>query len=192
MNTDRLAKLYDRLTPRERLPLILAASVRGDEIEADRLARSAPRLTYQLPDYHGLANALLQLSLCHLAELLSLAAQFWGTGFLFREDLREESAPEALQLLAYAFTVRCDGWERFCAGLQIDAGALLGDLPGYDLAKITREAARQVAFTPEAAAAWLRREGRPSADGVPLELATAERLAASYQDFVERRLAAWA
>ena len=33
MNTNGLAKLYDRLTPKERLPLILAASARGDEAE---------------------------------------------------------------------------------------------------------------------------------------------------------------
>ena len=37
MNTNGLARLYDRLTPRERLPLIMAASARGDEMERERL-----------------------------------------------------------------------------------------------------------------------------------------------------------
>ena len=34
MTINDLAKLYDRLTPRERLPLIIAASERGDEAAA--------------------------------------------------------------------------------------------------------------------------------------------------------------
>jgi hypothetical protein len=191
MNTDRLAKLYDRLTPRERLPLILAASARGDETEKDRLARSAPQRRYQLPDYHGLGDGLIQVSLRHMVERLNLAAQFWGTSFLFKEDLGKNRLPGGLRLLAYAFTARVEGWERFCAGLKIDADALLVDLPGYDLAKLTIEAARVTAFTAEAAAAWLRRKGGPNAEGVTVELATAEAVAASYQDFVERCVAWW-
>jgi hypothetical protein len=58
MNTKVLAKLYDRLTPRERLPLILAASARNDEVEGQRLAQSAPRMALRLPDYHGLGEGL--------------------------------------------------------------------------------------------------------------------------------------
>jgi hypothetical protein len=38
VNTQNLAKLYYRLTPRERLPLIIAAVEGGDQAEADRLA----------------------------------------------------------------------------------------------------------------------------------------------------------
>ena len=43
MNTESLAKLYDRLTPFERVPLIAAAVSRGDEVERDRLVRSAAK-----------------------------------------------------------------------------------------------------------------------------------------------------
>jgi hypothetical protein len=48
MNTKGLARHYAILTPWERLPLILAASARGDEQERSRLATSAPRVGYQL------------------------------------------------------------------------------------------------------------------------------------------------
>ena len=51
MNTKGLAKLYDRLRAAERLPLLVAASARGDEAEAQRLRRSAPRAARLLPDY---------------------------------------------------------------------------------------------------------------------------------------------
>lgn len=47
MNTTKLAKHYESLTPEERLPLIIAACCRGDETERARLANSAPFVTYQ-------------------------------------------------------------------------------------------------------------------------------------------------
>jgi len=72
-----LAKLYDRLTPRERLPLIIAASERGDQAEADRLAHAAPRMELRLPDYHGLGEGLLWLTLFHMIGQLDLGLEFW-------------------------------------------------------------------------------------------------------------------
>jgi hypothetical protein len=45
MKTDRLAKMYDRLTAEERASLILAAEKRRDEIERQRLEASAPPLS---------------------------------------------------------------------------------------------------------------------------------------------------
>jgi hypothetical protein len=51
MTSTGLSKLYAHLLPRERLPLILAAQARGDEVEQQRLAASAPP---------GLAAALLR------------------------------------------------------------------------------------------------------------------------------------
>ena len=41
MKTDHLAHLYDQLTPRERVPLIMAAYVRGDLAEQKWLSASA-------------------------------------------------------------------------------------------------------------------------------------------------------
>jgi hypothetical protein len=59
VNTKALSKLYDRLTPWERLPLITAAVERGDDAETHRLSRSAPRLHLSLPDYHGSSDGLI-------------------------------------------------------------------------------------------------------------------------------------
>jgi hypothetical protein len=86
MNTNGLAKLYDRLTPKERLPLILAASARGDQTEQDRLAHSAPKKEWRMPDYYGLAEAMLFASLFHLLQLLDVAALFWQVNGLLEQE----------------------------------------------------------------------------------------------------------
>ena len=77
MTTNAPAKLYDRLKPQERLPLIIEAVDRGDRAEADRLSRPAPRIHVGLPDYPGLGEGLLLLSLFHPINQLDLAALFW-------------------------------------------------------------------------------------------------------------------
>jgi hypothetical protein len=48
--TDGLARLYDRLSPDERLKLVVAAKARDDETEEDRLLRACPKQTYTMND----------------------------------------------------------------------------------------------------------------------------------------------
>jgi hypothetical protein len=76
MNTDSLAKNYDVLSLAERLPLIHAASARGDSVEQERLKRSAPRVIYTVPDFFGLAEAFDEISTFHLLDLLDTAAAY--------------------------------------------------------------------------------------------------------------------
>jgi hypothetical protein len=77
VNTKSLARLYDRMTPRERLPLLLAALHRGDDAEAQRLACSAPRIQLSLPDYHGLNEGLLLVPLFHVLGQLDRGLLYW-------------------------------------------------------------------------------------------------------------------
>jgi hypothetical protein len=42
-----VAKLYDRLTPNERLRLVMGAFARDDDAEIERLVRTCPRYTYK-------------------------------------------------------------------------------------------------------------------------------------------------
>ena len=49
MNANRIASLYGELRPLERLSLIVAASIRGDKVEANRLHHSSPRYGVWLP-----------------------------------------------------------------------------------------------------------------------------------------------
>lgn len=46
-----VAKLYDRLTPHERLLLVMGAFARADDGEAERLVHTCPRYTYKTLDF---------------------------------------------------------------------------------------------------------------------------------------------
>jgi hypothetical protein len=77
MNTHRLGQLYDQLTPRERLPLIMAAHLRGDAADQKRLSASAPLKTLRVPNYYPLAKALRTAVHWQMQTLLDLAGHFW-------------------------------------------------------------------------------------------------------------------
>ena len=61
-DTKRLARRYDRLTPEERFPLIVAAVDRGDEVERLRLQESAPMTDWSLSDHHTLASSTIAVA----------------------------------------------------------------------------------------------------------------------------------
>jgi hypothetical protein len=166
MNTKALARHYDQLTPHERLPLIIAASARGDEVEAERLARSAPRRTFALPDYHGLADALRLLALAHTAEQLHHACLFRQVEGLIEQAADPDDRSEAYRaridrllrghkVAAYVLVAHDDGWRHFCAGLGIDPEVLLADLPWYETAARAVRSARHTAFTADEVAAFV-------------------------------------
>jgi hypothetical protein len=170
MNTNGLAKHYEHLTPWERLPLIVAAADRGDDAEADRLMRSAPREGFRLPDYHGLAEGVALASLFHMMTQLDRIARYWrAEGIADRywemargkeEKAKAERLSDLTCLLAYRITVEATAWKRFCAELKLDADTLLRDLPTYDTLKSGQDAAGIGAFTAEQVAAFLRKAGR--------------------------------
>ena len=54
MNSQPLSRLYDQLTPRERVPLIMAAYVRGDPAEQKWLSASATSVAGDITG-HGTA-----------------------------------------------------------------------------------------------------------------------------------------
>jgi hypothetical protein len=196
MNTNSVAKLYPQLTPRERLPLIFAASARGDEAERDRLVRAAPKKAYQVPHHFGLADGVQMQVMFHLLRMLDVVGMFWlGTWLV--ADAEDFPGPEGkarlgrmrgfVRALAYSFTIHADGWKRFCESWQLDGEELLNSLPGYGTVQAAEEYVRSMAFTAEEATDWIRRSGgNPTANA-----ATAEDVAAGMQAFVERRAEWW-
>jgi hypothetical protein len=196
MKTDCLAKLYDRLTPRERLPLIVAASARGDEPDRARLVASAPTYLCRVPDYYGLAEGLRSLALLHVARMLDLAARYWhASGMLAQEDdfrgrvgkAERARRLDAERIFAYLLTVNADGWRRFCSEMRIDGRLLLNELPGYETLTRAEEVARLMAFTPEEATAWARQ-----ANGASAEVLTCNAMVASLREFLDRQAERWA
>jgi hypothetical protein len=205
VNTNGLAKHYGKLTPWERVPLLVAAGARGDEAEADRLARSAPTRLFEVPDYHGLCEGLLLLAGAHLIVQLDLAVSIGAGSALLAQQLRfpkeqevkdREGWRQRLQLAAYRFVVNADAWKLLCTGLNIDAEALLGHLPGYEKVKRMEESVRQVAFTPVEALTFLRQtsdEAEKAAGKTPPEdrkcrIDTAEDRAREMRAFLTSRL----
>jgi hypothetical protein len=136
MNTNGLAKHYGILTPWERLPLILAASDRGDVAEVVRLARAAPRKGWELPDYHGLGQGLRVLQLLYLQDKLETALLLFSAAVAGADKTagpRWEWAGDRMRLLGYRMTVLAEGWRRFCAGLHLDPEARLRPTPPQGL-----------------------------------------------------------
>jgi hypothetical protein len=171
VNTNNLAKLYDRLKPAERLPLLIAATRRGDEAEQQRLMQAAPRTAYRVPDHLALTLALEEAATLHLVALLDRAANFWQAWGLWgwcqhssRRKLPEEQARMLgfARLHAYHFTTHVEAWQRFCAEQQIEPEALLDFMPGYDSIQRTQEHVRDLAYTYEEATIFLTlsEEGR--------------------------------
>jgi hypothetical protein len=206
MNTNGLARHYKALTPWERLPLIAAASVRGDEVERDRLARSAPRRDFRVPDYWGLCDGLEELAVVYLLRQLDLAALYWRVaGGLERRPLfrgrkrhrrRRRRLRDGLRMLAYRCATRADGWQLLCAGMHVDPEAVLGGMPGHETVLRMVEEARLAAFGAEEAAAYLRakKEAVPAQGAETPEVArsyhvdTAEDVARAMRECLEARL----
>jgi len=196
VNIKAMAKLYDRLTPWERLPLIVAAVERGDDAEAQRLTHSAPRLHLSLPNYHGLSEGFLLLTFFHVIGQLERGLLYWqltGTAADWEEfsigpedQDRIERLWKIARLIAYRLGVEADGWTRFCAELHLDGEALLRDLPCYDTLRRTQQAARALAWTADEAADCLR--GLGPGDAV---LPTVEEVTRELRQFLETRVTWW-
>jgi hypothetical protein len=191
MNSKGLAKLYDRLTPWERVPLIIAAGARGDQEEQERLKNAASTHLYEVPDYHRLSEALCQLANLQLIIQLDLALLYYqATGMLevyllltgAANDERENRLCKMMQVLTYRYVAHADAWRQVRGRLQVDPEVLLRDYPGSDSLQLMEETARLVACSHEDATAIVRQGGDPDA-----QLATAAEIADAMWKFLEDR-----
>jgi hypothetical protein len=210
MSTKSLARQYDKLTPRERFPLIVAAAARGDDVERERLIASAPRATYSLPDYWGVAHCFDFLSDVHFTKLLELAADYledfacwFGGGKKAAEAAQDRSD---FRYWGYVFKAYLDGWRLFCAELGLDPEHCWKPLPGFETVKRAEglaegrpdEGIPGAAFVEVGAARYLVRAalGDPEADvddetAKQVPVPTAEAIAASLRLVWEEQLKRW-
>jgi hypothetical protein len=202
MNTDVLVQHYDQLTPWERVPLIIAAVLRNDPVEEKRLGSSAPRARYQVPDYWGLLEALIELAHFYLLGQLDLAVLF-GEAMMLREQPLPGPRPKPLEpllrMLAYRMMIGADGWQQLSSELMIDPEVLVRELPGYArVCRVTAQA-RELAFSAAEARAYLHETGkrrRGDGEGPPgasaqWRLSTAADAAQELRAHLQRRLALW-
>jgi hypothetical protein len=186
VNTKGLARHYDKLTPQERLHLVLAANARGDEVECSRLKMAGRDVHLHVPDTWGLANALKETAEWHYMEVLALAAAYLEA-LLFAnscgcsDDQAEEDdqaevsidqaehVREAAFALGYLLRVNLAGWRQFCKEHGPNPEAFGALLPGWAVIKRAAQLAERIAFTEEGAARWYER-----ATGMPSQAPTAE------------------
>jgi hypothetical protein len=217
MNSNGLAKLYDQLTARERLPLLVAASVRADAVERQRLAGSAPRLAFAVPHHHGLATALAEAADFHLVTLLDLAASYWqswglwgwhgqrrrgqtvhdqggagGEGDAPAKDAEGFRLYGMVRYQAFLFLTHVEGWKQFCCEWSIDPDVLLDFMPGWDMVTRTQAQAQERAFTRQEAALFLLSEASfaegPAVEELCLpQVLTVAGLAQDWHAFLDRR-----
>jgi hypothetical protein len=210
MNTHHLTRHYDRLTARERLALLVAASARADAVERGRLLESAPPVHLKAPHHYRLAEALLDAANYHLLTVLDLAVKYrewwglWGwhelrdatdkrgTGKGGRAAARAEGARlNALaRYHAYLLVTHVDAWARFCADWAIDPEALLGARPGWDTVRRTEGQARGHAYSHEEAELFMLMDALEGQQAIPETIAvppvpTAEALAREWHDLVD-------
>lgn len=191
MNTTGLEKMYDKLTPRERVPLIIAASARGDSVERQRLVSSTPVALFKVPNYRGTAEGLAKLADIFLGDMLGLSALYWqGWGLWQQATLckyeTEERLLVSVRLLASRLLVRAESWKLLCAELQIDTEILLKGMPGFETMQMTEEESRAMAFPPEEIVSVLKLAGveNPKPE-------TAEEKVSEMRKFIDQHEAKW-
>lgn len=139
MNTNGLARQYDKLSARERLALLLAAEARGDRPEFNRLMATAPRKNVSVPHHAPLFDSFLFVNKLHFMQLLETAASYFEAfGNLPRKRGKGADPlagwPEVL-LLGYLFRTYLEGWRQFCAELHVDPEFMWQSWPGYRMVK---------------------------------------------------------
>jgi hypothetical protein len=209
MNTTSLVRQYDALTPWERLPLIVAAAGRGDKVEENRLAQTAPRVDFRIANCWGLVQGLDLLARHYLLVQLDRAVIYWRVmNLLDKEPLfgqtrkakqREERLWRGVETLAYRIVVQADAWKLFCRQLQIHPDVPLKDLPGHEAVSHVEKLARNLACTHEEACTRLRDAlacDQSSVANAPPDTSafhhdTAEEVARFMREFLETQIAAW-
>jgi hypothetical protein len=190
MNTNGLAKHYNQLTPRERLPLIAAAQRRGDQRECQRLAASAPRVGFNIGNHHGLVEGLELSACCLMLECLNFAGHFllvhWtadATELVPRGQklgASQNRSQDIAGIFAYLLCVKWEAWQTFCAEMNVEGDFVVRDLPGFDLLSRVVEIARDMAATREQADAFVQRKEGPDA-----RVWTADLVVKGMHEFVE-------
>jgi hypothetical protein len=147
VNTKGLARCYDSLTAWERFPLQLAALNRGDDAEAERLARTAPTRSFLVSHHFHLWDAFSFLSAVQLLMQLERIRCLLAAGVIVTREGKEEKLHSYLRMLTTRLTRDADAWDLLCGEMKIDSDAIMRRLRGCDLVRNMEEAARGIART---------------------------------------------
>lgn len=127
-----LTRLYDRLTPEERMRAFIEALARRDEQELDRLNETCPRKTYVCDDwaYRGRLRDLWILAMSHALDIQRLGQSILVLAMCLNAETKgDESADEDLsekvERLGGRILAHLEAWRQFCADLGLDGDRAL-------------------------------------------------------------------
>lgn len=187
LDTKRLTKHFDKLTPRERFALMVTAFQRGDEKEHQLLIRTAPREMFSIPTFRGYSEGFRELAdfyvICQLETGIGIAIGVATT--LDEEKAADLDRMIPLQVLAHRFVMWRDAWQRLCDDYGIDWPVYLSMHPTSATIEHLEKLACRLDFSPEVASAVLH-----CADDEDV-LITADELYEFLKERMEQRVAAW-
>ncbi len=133
MNLKGVARMYDRLTPRERLSLAQSAAQRDDSAEFDRIMQLASSSDWN-------ARVMINvLALIFIAEQLDYAFAYTQAAVHIQDYLELDKEPPAFWdylniSAAYVFAHNAQGWKLFCSEMNVDPDRIVrGNYRGFML-----------------------------------------------------------
>jgi hypothetical protein len=185
LDSKRLARHYDKLTPQERFSLMASAFLRGDELEHGRLIRTSPRQVFSLPAFHGQSEAFREMAdfyvICQLEIGIGIAV---GLASLDANKAADPKRIVPLRVLAHRFVVWRDAWQRLCDDYGIDWPGYLSLYPASATIEHLEHLASRLDFSPKFAEAVLHRGDEPV-------VITVDELYEMLKEQMEQRVAAW-
>ncbi len=154
MNPNALAKDYRLIKPGERLALIMSAYDRGDAADGERLASSAPKITFDTRHHQPFAHAFREVESMWFLQLLDTSANYLE-GLDLSDSLSislDKRSPRFFRMAlswGYILKTRAAGWKLFCERRHFPPFARWKRKPGWDRLYRALETAEKAAFSDE-------------------------------------------
>jgi hypothetical protein len=181
-----LTRHYEKLTPRERFSLIVAAGIRGDEADREKLMRSAPKKAFSVPNHRGYAEGFADVGSLYVAQQLETGIWMWRVLAMIEGDQKDSPRWEqCLAMFASRFLVWRKAWRMLCEEYGVDGDAVLSVHPTWKTVQQLAELAEILALSPDEAAVYVHERDEEAS------LVTAEEICEVLKEAVEERVRWW-
>lgn len=147
---DQIKKQYDKLTPRERFALIVAAGARDDIAERDALVNSAPKKAWKIVSHYGIVQGFDFASMFYMIDQLGALTSMYfmmagstpGNDGKKYTHIKHDGKEFSINFDDYGnkvirrVLVNYMAWLRLCNEYKIDGDVLLKPLPHYEIMQL--------------------------------------------------------
>lgn len=134
VKTATLSRMYEQLTPEERVSLAFSAAARDDDAEVNRLHASAPRERWFQVHHARQQHAITFIAMRHQLEQLESAAYILLAKTRLVQSADDEPKEEFWSLVAainaYVIHTRNEAWHLFCSELGLVPADVVCGMPG--------------------------------------------------------------